>query len=646
MPEEKDIKKIERRAKSLLLSKDIPPEKMEIVRTLMNNKSLSDEERFSAMIELIQTCPDKPVKGPLLTSIELKESKKGSRKTPMAHESPPAITPSLTSAYIDDIHKNYKKYGIFKKRYLIRSGNKIGFWFKKRLIPTKKILKIFSDINSFKDNTFSLLTEVLESMLLDKHFNDIASFNYLSKLKTQIGTITLPRYSYDTIRWMEREDFERELKEFSAGYLAYFLLPVETKEHIIRVFETSLANMDGFRKAVINERDSDKTKREKEKFNLEAEKKKYSAILGIRTFFPSEQNSECALSYRLKSEYGVPSLPWLLLAAHEALVLHRELKFNELIAFYKSAPITVKDDSYFYDTEALKKYGKDDESLRKSKIESIKEELGHFEEIYLLLKMELSGENLLLKSHDDQWRIIDKRRGDSSEVFKTDFIAFIDGLVNYFKNFFLHVLDGSILFFETNAKEAIEGRIFDASFFEWEIREFDEISKEFYYFRTNNPNMIIPYDELQKIFKGQIKSMISVGMLLKKIGGVFYHFAKALHEVIDGHKNWARRGKPSSDVSSMRVPLDKASRDSELKQGLRTLPFHDCRFKAFHEPTPLSKSYAGQCIINQDFNDGLLMTITAFCYQVAYECGNDEILADIEERKKILKTLRELSDKP
>lgn len=646
MAEGKDIKKIERRAKSLLLSKDIPAEKMEIVRTLLNNKSLQDEERYSAVIELIQTCPDKPVKGPLFTSIELKEKKKGTSKAFESPEGAPVIAPALTGAYLDDLQKKYKKYGIFKKRYLIRSGNRIGFWFKKRLIPTKKLLKVLIEVVNFKETTFALVDEVLGSMLEDETFSDIAAFNYLSKLKTHIGTITLSRYSFDTVKWMEREDFERELRDFTSGFLSYFLLPAETKEHIIHVFENSLTNKEGFRKSVINERDSDKTKREKEKFNLEAEKKKYAAVLAIRTFLLSQQSGECALSYQLERKYGIPSLPWLLIALHEALVFQREVKMEEIAAYFKTSAVTVKDDSYHYDAAALKKYGKDDESLRKNKIESIKEELGHFEEIYLLLKTEISGENLLLRCFDDQWRIIDKRRGDSSEVYKTDFIGFIDGLVNYFKTFFLHVLDGGIIFFETDAKETIEGRIFDASFFEREIREFDEITKEFYYFRMNNPNMIVSYDELQKIFKGQIKSMIPVGALLKKIGGVFQRFARTLHEVIDGHKNWARRGRPASDVSAMRVPLEKAARDSELKQGMRALPYHDCRFKALHDATPLVKSFSGQPIINPDFNEGLMVFITAFCYQMAYECGDDEIIADLEERKKILKTLRELAEQP
>ncbi|MCX7678968.1 MAG: hypothetical protein N2316_07090 [Spirochaetes bacterium] len=642
MSEGKDIRKIERRAKSLLLSKDIPPEKMEIVRTLLNNKALNDEERYRAIVELIHTCPDKPVKGPLLTSIELLQKKKEKQHDSTVESV--SITPTFSSIHINEIYDKYKKYGIFKKRYLIRSGNKLGFWFKKRLIPTKKLLKILSELNSFKDHITSIVHDVLEHMLQDDSFNEIQAFNFLAAIRTHIPHITLARYSFDTIKWMEREDFEREVKEFTIGFLSYYLLPTETKEYIIHTFEKAITTMDGYRKAVINERDTERIKITKEKQNLESEKKKYAAILAIRTFFISQQNSECALAYHLEQKYRIPSLPWLIVSLHEALILQRNTTLEEIISYYKAKPISVKDSSYQYDIAELKKYGKDDESLRMKKIESLKEELQSFEEKYLFLKMEYGGENLLLRCFDEQWRLIDKRRGDSSEVYKVDFLIFLDGVVNYFKNFYLKILSGDIIFFESDSKETIEGRIFDSSYFEREIRDFDEIAKEFYFFRSNNPNMAITYDELQKILKGQIKSMNSVGVLLKKIGGIFYRFAKGLHEVITGHKKWLHYSHKAIEMSILRVPLDNNARELELKDGLRAIPYNDCRFKALHDITPLSKSYAGYPIINKDLNEGLLILITAFCYQIAYECGSDEIIADLEERKKILKTLRELAE--
>ena len=48
-----DAKTIERRAKSMLLNKDIPKDKMDIIRTIMNNDNIPKDERYSSIIGLI-----------------------------------------------------------------------------------------------------------------------------------------------------------------------------------------------------------------------------------------------------------------------------------------------------------------------------------------------------------------------------------------------------------------------------------------------------------------------------------------------------------------------------------------------------------------------------------------------------------------
>ena len=62
MAQDNEEKKIERRARSLLVNKEIPPAKMELVRALMNNADLQTGERYRAIIELLQGCPDRQVK--------------------------------------------------------------------------------------------------------------------------------------------------------------------------------------------------------------------------------------------------------------------------------------------------------------------------------------------------------------------------------------------------------------------------------------------------------------------------------------------------------------------------------------------------------------------------------------------------------
>ena len=57
-----DPKRVERRARAMLISKDIPTQKMDVVRSLMNNDSLETFEKYSAIIDLVQSCPEKKVK--------------------------------------------------------------------------------------------------------------------------------------------------------------------------------------------------------------------------------------------------------------------------------------------------------------------------------------------------------------------------------------------------------------------------------------------------------------------------------------------------------------------------------------------------------------------------------------------------------
>jgi len=530
MTEEKDIKKIERKAKSLLLGKDIPAAKMDIVRSLMQNKSLTADEKYSAVIELIQSCPDKPVEGPRLTSIELRENKKRKTGGDHARETktvPPTIEPSTSGVYIDDILIKYKKHKIFRKRYLVHSGNRLGFWFRKRLIPTKKLLRIMEDAAAFQERILSTIEPLLMNMLMDESMTDATVFNYLALLRRHLGAVPLSRYGFDAVKWLEQNDFERELRDFTTGYFAYYLLSGDVKEGVVQAVENRARNMEGFRKEIINEKDSDRTKAEKEKRNLEAEKRVYALVHDVRSYFPAGEATESALSRYFESKYGIPSLRFLLLAMNEALVFQREIRVEDLASYYRISSVMVSGESFNYDPDILKKYGKDEESRKKRRVDALKEELGVFEEIYLFLKMEISGGNLLLKCFDDQWRIVDKRRGDSSEVYRNDFVSFVDGLLNYFNNLLARFIDGSVVVFETGG-ETFEGRIFTENYFERELMGLEEITREFYYLRTNNPNLIVPYDELQRIFKGQIKTMAHVGAFLKKTGGLFYQDRKSV----------------------------------------------------------------------------------------------------------------------
>ncbi|HPA71560.1 MAG TPA: solute carrier family 23 protein, partial [Spirochaetota bacterium] len=322
----------------------------------------------------------------------------------------------------------------------------------------------------------------------------------------------------------------------------------------------------------------------------------------------------------------------------------REIRMEDLASYYRAAPPLVSDESYSFSADVLKKFGKDDEARKNRKIDALKEELGFFEEIYLYLKFESFGQNLLMKCFDDQWRLVDKRRGDSAEVFKNDFFSFIDGLINYFNNSLLYFLNGTVINLDDGSGDPFEGRIFAESFFEREIRALEAIVQEFYYLRTNNPNLVVSHDELQRIFKGQLKSMSNIGAILKKTGGVFYQLGRGVHRVLREHRKWVLLGKPVSGAAAPPVPLDGSARESLNENSGRPVPFGGCRLVSAGSKAVLARTLAGLPVINDDFNDGILIIVVAFCYQLAHECGDENIQGDLENRKSILSTLRELAN--
>ncbi len=642
MTDEKDIKKTERKAKNLLLSKDIPPEKMDIVRSLIKNPSISQEEKYSAVIQLIQSCPDKPVSGPRVTSIELRQNRTSGRtRTDEQKKIPPAVEPSLSGIYIGDIEKKYKKLKFFKKRYLTRADNRLGWWFKKRLIPTKKLLKVLREVNEIQYRLMSSLDPVLIEILKDDSIQDASGFNYLVLFKKIVPAVPLSRYDYEAVRWMERPDFERDIKDYASALLSFRMLQAEIKEMLIALVDGRLRGMEGFIKTPPGEKDDDRTRTEKEKRNLAIERNIYNYILDLRAFLSAGDSGESPLSNLLKSKYGLPSLTALIHIISEGLVFHRELSLDEMASYYEASPPVVASENFNYSREVLKKYGRDEQSRKNRIIDELKSDLTAYEEIFTLLKHEISGQNFLLKCHDDQWKIADRRRGDSSETYQSDFVSFIDSLINYFNNSLARILDGSVIVFEDPDGSDIEGRIFTGSYFERELAVIEDLTREFYYFRNNNPNLMVPYEEMQRIFKGQIKSMAHVNSFMKKIGSTFYSLGESFHKLYSRHRLWAQTGLKPGDTPVTRTPLGRTDREEPPPADGRPLPYHDCRIRSFQGNSPLVKTLFGIPVIKRDFTGGIIIMIMAFCYQLALECGDESIQGDLEYRKKLLSTLRQ-----
>jgi hypothetical protein len=128
MSRQEDIKKIERRARSLLVNKEIPPQKQEVVRTLLNNKRLDPLEKYRTIIDIVQTCPDKkPVlyHGADAVPPAPDRKKRGVAET-VSRPAPSLSAPTETSYFVDDLLRKHAAAGLFRKRYLVHRNNRLG----------------------------------------------------------------------------------------------------------------------------------------------------------------------------------------------------------------------------------------------------------------------------------------------------------------------------------------------------------------------------------------------------------------------------------------------------------------------------------------------------------------------------------------
>ncbi len=640
-PQESNAKKIERKAKSLLLDKDIPASKMEIVRSLMQNNSLVAEEKYRAIIELIQSCPDKPRTTPRPTNIEVRGRVK--RQPLPVQKIEPVALPAGTGSHLGEIIRKYKKLRLFKKRYLINSGNRIGISFRKRLVPAKRFFDAVGVITCHQKVILENYSAILIEILKDDSMEDPSLFNYLVAIKPLLTSFPLEKYRPETVKWMDRRDFEMELRDYVRLFFSIRLLDAEIKEQILALVEQKLRTAEGFYKTIINEKDSALTKVEKEKQNLYKDKKVFEYLLIMRSFMSAGAEADNALARVFSSQFHIPSFLSFLVILLEALVFQREMSFDDIRNYFRISPPAANSEKWNYSLDILRQFGKDPESRKKRRIMDLRKRLEQYEDIYVFLKFEVNGRNILEKCFDEQWRIVDKKRQDSSTVYQEDFFSFIDGCVHYFNNAWMPVLDGSIVSFEEPGGRTIEGRLFSGNYFERDRKSLDDILAEVYYFRTNNPNMVIGLEEARRVLKGSIKTLAHIEVFLKRIGALFFSIGTELHRVYELHRTWARLGRSLPDSKLIRIPLaDRGSLDDAGANG-HPIPFYDCRIKGFQEPSPLVKTLAGSGIINADFNEGIIVNIIAFCYQLAYQCQDESLARDLDTRKSIIAEIKNLT---
>ncbi len=299
MPQKSDeMKKLERRAKAMLLGKDIPPAKMDLVRSLMKNSEIASWERYSAIISLIQSCPDKAPPKQRVERVEIRP-RRPVKRTQASGEAPEqrrVVVLEPGGAFVNELYAKYKNRKLFRKRYLIHAPNKLGIGIRKRLIPAKRLLVVLGEVIAAQELILSRLSTFMQSMLDDPAVEEPIVFNYLRRFRDWMIATPLVQYSYDSIKWMDRGAFEDELKGFVVPFFSFLKLPAETRELIILQVENRLRTTDDLRKEEAGTNEPEAARRAKEKRNLEREKRVYEYMMLLRSFLPGGVRSDSALS--------------------------------------------------------------------------------------------------------------------------------------------------------------------------------------------------------------------------------------------------------------------------------------------------------------------------------------------------------------
>jgi len=608
----------------------------------MNNRRLDQVEKYRAIIELIQTCPDKSVtiieEEPVPAEPATPKKKAGRAKGVGQSVSAADLSaPTETSYYIDTLRAKYRSLNLFKRRWLVHRNNKWGIGLRKRLVPTKHFLKVIGFIGAQQTSIIGRLTEAMMEILRDPDADDPVVFNHLRLVRRWLVEIPLTRLRYESIKWMERPQFDRELRGWVIPFFSFLRMDSDLRERIMTEVERRIRAMEDLRKEEYVEGEPDAYRREKDKRNLEREKQVYEIMMILRSFLPIDPAQDCLLSRRLRERFGVDSLYEFMMAAEEALAFQRPLRREELEAYYGIQPPTVSATAWDYSEDYLVKIGKDPESLSRKNREVIRKQLEPYETVAFLLTVTEGGRSLLFAAAEDLWRYVDRKHYDPKSVYNENFIAFLDALLRYFKLAFFPLIDGSPILFRDMARQEHHGAIFSFSVMQVVCERFSRSLDDLHFFRTGNPTIFVSKDDVAQILAGRGGPLAHLQGMIRSAGESFYYITKALQIPYEMHRRWATgRSGPAAD-SLIRRPLTEE--DLADAGGSRPIPYYDCVVKDLGSDHPLAKDLSGRRLIEDSLRDGLYVRMMAMACQAANECRDEHLRAEMDERKAILAKL-------
>ncbi len=628
--DQNEIKSLERRAKAMLLSREIPAGKMKVVRALLNNDTVEAGEKYSAIIDLIKQYPEKKTSDRPHGKVGVRKDAASGTGVMFDAGMAEQFGPELSPLNVNMLHRKYRHLKLFRKRYLIHSSNRFGIGIKKRLIPTRRLFRLFQDIEEFQARIVKRLPSLLHDIVRDENINDPVYFNYLRVFLRWMDISPFSGYSYDSMKWIDRRLFEEALEPYCRNYFSFQLLDVETRERMIQLLEQKL-------------RESDDMKKISGKKNLEVEKYVYDYIGTVRSFLPSTADESTALSKHLSSNYGIATLGQLIMVVLETLVFQKNVTYDQAVEYFRAALPRVSAEEWDYSPDVLKEMGKDLESRKQQYIRSLKADVEPYEEIYQLLHYENEGRSMLAYGFEAQRYMVDKRQADYNETYNRDFLSVLDVCSNYFNNSYAPLLDGTTVFFESHASSQHEGMLFEPESFSTEMKNLDALLRDMHVYRTNNPTFSMNREELINSLKQRKRSVNPLEHFMTITGDLFYQVGNKLHRLYGLHRRWVLNGSPMKDAASIRQPLDMAELAVQNTDTGRPIPFYDCVIIGFQKARPLSKSLFRKPILDNSLYGGIFVQMASFCVQMAYECLNDGIYTDLDERNRILREIRDIS---
>jgi hypothetical protein len=643
MAQSENSRKLERRARSYMVTKDIPQPKMDVVRDLMNNSGIDSDEKYKAIIELLQGCPDRTPRHTVEPAA--RKSAVRRRVPPSVMEVPGGVSsPTETSFYIDDLRLKYRSSKLFRKRHLARRNNRLGLGFRKRLIPSRRMMSLLDEIYGMQEKILARLSVILTDILNDESVEDPTCFNCLRTIRSWLLEKPLSARDYDSVKWMERADFERIFRRYLTECFAHRRMGVELKERVILEVENRLRMQPDLRKEENPAGDADPLRRGMDKRNLEREKEIFDYMLLFRSFLCDDGDEGNVLSSILKDKYGMNGLGHVLMALAENLIYQRPCEREDVDVYFRIEAPLIETRQWNYSMDYLKKIGKDPEALRGKELERLRERLAVYETVFRMLKVEDGGMNILSRAVELQWGQVDRRKNDPSAALENNFILYLDAVVRFFSNTFLPLINGSSITFRDSARDEFSSPVFRQEVFMNETRTLERLIGEINTFRSANPTLNLSYNEAVKIMKGRITTMNNVRELLLSAGDFFYELASRILLYYEEHRKWIFNGSPWKEKALVRRPVGPDFLEESSGGGGKgsPMPFYDCIIIGFERPMPLSERLLGKKVLGNTSGEGLLGYMTAYAFQAAGLCSNPRIASDMERRNSLRAREKEL----